>query len=119
MVDLPAPEGEDKTKSSPRRLISGPGEDDSLNVLNLFSHLVDDDLQVEADLVEFRQLGFGTQRVCLAIELLAEEIKASADRLFVTQQRSGLFEMRGETVELFSNVSFGVQQRNLVFEFFR
>src|SRR3954447_20939509 len=88
IVVLPAPEGEERTNISPRRLTSTnpddpagafiasplvPGESPSLDVLDLLAQLLDRRLELDADRGEADIRTLGAERVGLAVELLAQE----------------------------------------------
>src|SRR5689334_7483782 len=79
-VVLPAPEGDDSTRSRPRRAMRG-GEmlASLLNVLHLLSHLVDHHFQGEPRARYLRGVRLGAQRIGLAIELLRQEIELATD----------------------------------------
>src|SRR6185436_11524235 len=100
-VVLPAPEGEDKTSIRPRRWIAAASA--SFDILDLLPHALDGAFQIDAD---SRQLDVGrlrTQRIGLAIELLAEEIELAADRIVLPglgEQAARLGDVRSQAVEL-------------------
>src|SRR3569623_574806 len=87
IVVLPAPEGEERTSISPRRLTSMNPEDpvgllikpSSLDVLDLLAQLLDRRLQVDPDAGEADIGALGTERVGLAVEFLAEEVELAPD----------------------------------------
>ena len=51
----------------------------SLEVLNLFAHLLDQNLQFNRRVGHFDRGGFRAQRVGFAIEFLHQEVKAATD----------------------------------------
>ncbi len=60
MVDLPAPDGDDRTSIRPRLEMASAGLSGLLlNVLHLLAELFDGRLQVEADTGQVHVLGFG------------------------------------------------------------
>src|SRR5260221_12086579 len=82
-VVFPAPDGATTTKRFPAcfaprasRLVPRA----SLNVLHLFTHLLDEHLQLHRDARDLVGDRLGAERVRLAVELLAEEIQALAAR---------------------------------------
>src|SRR5262245_6532773 len=90
-VVLPAPAGDERINSMPRRPMPGPldtasSRPSSLNVLDLLTHLIDDGLQLQAGPCRLRIAGFGAQRVRLAIELLRQKIEPSPGRLLGAQE---------------------------------
>src|ERR1044072_2130876 len=89
IVVLPAPEGEERTSISPRRLTSMKPDDagavitlesSSLDVLDVLAQLLDRRLQVEPDAGEADIGALGAERVGLAVEFLAEEIELASHR---------------------------------------
>ena len=63
----------------PRKRGPAPGSATALlKVLHLFAHLFDQHLHFERCLGEFRIHGFGTQGVCLAVQLLHQKIETFA-----------------------------------------
>src|SRR5262245_40049323 len=82
-VVLPAPDGEDNTRASPRRAIGAPPacSPASLNVLHLLAHLIDHGLELEPGAGHVRIVGLRAERVGLAVELLGQEVEAPARRL--------------------------------------
>src|SRR5580698_5037436 len=92
-VVLPAPDGEDSTSISPRRLIS-------LDILRLLAELVDHGLERQPRAGKRDVGGFRAQRVGFAVELLRQEIELAADRVAGREKRARLLHMRAQPVEL-------------------
>src|SRR5579863_7879882 len=115
IVVLPAPEGEDRTRSRPRLMPNGePPTDRLLDVLHLLAQLLDRGLEAETDARQGDVAGFRAQGVGLAVELLAEEIEAAADRRAFAQEVAGGGEMRLQAIELLANIGLGDEQRRLL-----
>ena len=119
IVDLPAPDGDDRTSIRPRRAIRRAGvlataAEKLIDVLNLLAELLDGRLQIEPDAGEFDVRRLGAQRVRLAVQLLAEEVELPADRPTVVEQRQRRLMMRPQPVELLARVRLGGQQRRLL-----
>src|SRR6478735_7950754 len=116
-VVFPAPDGEDRTSIRPRRWISGVSA--SFDILDLLAHALDGALQIDADA---RQLDVGrlrTQRIGLAVELLAEEIEFAPYRIVgprFLQEAARLGDMGGQTVEFLAYICLADQQRHFLGE---
>ena len=94
MVDLPAPDGDDRTSINPRRAIvvfifegdevfgvEGAGlMVVSLQILNLFAELVDHDFQFQSCCRYSSGVGFGTDRIRLPVKFLCKKIELAPDR---------------------------------------
>src|SRR5262249_61055442 len=81
-VVLPAPDGEDKTSSRPRRRIGACPAcwPVSLNVLHLLAHLIDHRLELQAGARRLLVIGFGAQGVGLAVQFLCQKIQPPSGR---------------------------------------
>src|SRR5262245_14329292 len=101
-VVLPAPEGEERTSSRPRRDSSGDGGGllRLLYLLHLFAELIDDRLQRQPGADQRRVGRLGAQRVGLAVEFLRQKIEPSANRLGRVEQFTGRLDMSGQAVDL-------------------
>src|SRR6516165_545542 len=136
-VVLPAPEGEDSTNISPRRAIiacscpaavtigrlrgrpgwtEGSPPSQSFQILHLLAKLLDDALELEADIGELDVVGLGAQRVGFAIELLGEEIEPATDRSARRDQMADLRHVGGKTVELLADVGLACDQNRLLMQ---
>ena len=62
----------------------------SLDVLNLFTHLFDEDLQIDRGLRDLGIVGFGSERVCLTIEFLHHEVQPASHRLVLPEDTAHL-----------------------------
>src|SRR3989337_3036437 len=87
-VVLPAPEGDDMTSSRPLRAISVLWIT-LLNVLHLFTHLIDDCFQLKANGRQGLVEGFGTECVGFAVKLLGQKIEFAACRFGGGDQGTG------------------------------
>src|SRR5438445_6283333 len=96
IVVLPAPDGEESTRSRPRRVISmGIALScRSLNVLYPLAQLLDRRLEREPGARQLDIRRFRAQRVGLAMEFLAQEIEAPSDGDALAQQILRRREMR-------------------------
>src|SRR4051812_17433719 len=79
-VVLPAPEGEDMMRRSPRRAML-TRESCLFNVLDLLAELIDDRLELEPDCGEVAVGRLRAKRIRFAIEFLGEKIELPADGL--------------------------------------
>ena len=114
---FPAPEGQERTNSRPRRpipplLINQPAFPSPLPgrlfyVLNLFAKLFDDRLEIKPRAGEIEVLGLGAQGVGLAIELLGKEIETPPNDAATVYQFPRLGDMSAESVDLFADVGLG------------
>src|SRR5215213_4274489 len=93
---LPAPEGAVMTNSLPLPL---------LNVLHLFAHLLDQQLQFERAIGDLRAGGLGGERVRLAVQFLREEVEALARRTAVPQHAIDFRKVYGQPLELLVDVA--------------
>src|SRR5688500_1333699 len=104
-VVLPAPEGDEITNSSPRRLICVCPVD-LFNVLHLLAHLIDHRLEGKANGAQGPVLRFGAKSVGFAVKLLGEKIKFAAHRSgIVLQELKCRRHMGEEAIELFLNIA--------------
>src|SRR6476660_2277884 len=117
-VVLPAPEGEDSTKSSPRLSIRGGGACGlvSLNVLHLLSHLIDHRLQFQAGAGGFFVVGFGAQGIGFAVELLGQEIEAASGRQARAQQFARGRDVAADAFEFLLHIGAAGQNCRLLIE---
>ena len=98
-VLLPAPDGDDRMISKPRRCKA------LLHVLNLFAHLIDDHFQVKPHPGQFRSAGFRAERVGFAHEFLHQKVEFSPDLTGFGQQRPGGGDMGLQPVKLLGHIS--------------
>src|SRR5258708_981488 len=98
-VDLPAPEGLDRTNMSPRR--SPAAALGSLDIGGLLAQLVDAGLQIERHACQGEVNRFRTERVGFAVKFLGEEFKPPSSGLGASQQRMRFLGMRTKAIELF------------------
>src|SRR3990172_7293208 len=116
-VVLPAPEGDERTMSRPRRpmrTVSLPL--DLFNILNLLAHLVDDGLELETSSRCICVAGLGAQCVGFAIELLRQKVEATAGRLVQHQQLARRAYVGSQPLELLLGIRPGRKQRGLLVE---
>src|SRR5690349_1374650 len=124
IVVLPAPEGEERTSISPRRLTSMKPDDPagalislkslSLDVLDLLAQLLDRRLQVDPDVGEADIGALGAERVGLAVEFLAEEIELAPDRAPFGDEIARRRDMRGEPVQFLAHVGLAGEDRGFL-----
>src|SRR6478752_8091693 len=96
-VVLPAPEGATTTKRLPEFFAL-------LNVLDLFAHLFDEDLQLHRDARDLVRDGFRSQGVRLAVELLAEEVEPLAASTSLVEHTAIFRDVRDEARKLLVHV---------------
>src|SRR6476660_4545790 len=116
-VVLPAPDGEDRTSISPRRVTNlAFGFRDAaraislFQVLHLLAELFDHALELKSDIGQRHVVRLGADRVGLAIELLREEIETAADGTTFCDQPLGVPDMRGEPVDLLADIGLAGDQ---------
>ena len=80
----------------------------SFDILNLFTHLLDQHLEFHSDSSALAVTRFGSQSIGLAIELLQEEIESPTDGVCTHQCLPTFRDMGIEAIELF--VRFGYQE---------
>src|SRR5215212_594464 len=111
MVDFPAPDGEERIRRSPRRFrIDIP----LLHVLDLLAELLDHGLQFEAEPRQGDVVRLGADRVCLAAELLREEVEATTNRSAVSEEGARRLHVSAEPVELLADVGAGCDEHRLL-----
>ena len=69
------------------------GPDRSFDILHLFAHLIDDDLQGKPGVRRLGVARLGGQRVGFAVEFLCEEIELTADASGRGEERACCFQM--------------------------
>src|SRR5918995_2643949 len=97
-VVFPAPEGEESTSRSPRRLMSEAGRA-LFKVLHLLAQLIDHRFELEPDAADLLAPCLGAQRVGLAVELLGKEVELAADRLRRREKVAARLDMRVEPID--------------------
>src|SRR5215213_1327759 len=123
-VVLPAPEGAERMKSSPR-CIHAPGGtreiravDGStkklLHVLHLFPDLLTQHLGIEHGAGHFGIAALGAEGVELAEDLLGQEVEALAGRAGLAGHGAEVFEVRAQAVDLFADVAAVDEERRLL-----
>ena len=117
---LPAPDGDERTSISPRRT-AAPGcaccpDIALLQVLHLLAELLDDALELQADIGEFDIVRLGAERVDLAIKLLREEIEPPADGAAAGNEFACLRNVRREPIQLFAHVRLRSHQDRLLMQ---
>src|SRR4051812_26485032 len=95
-VDLPAPDGDDRIRRSPRRVSSATA---LLHVLDLLAELLDHGLEVEPEAREGDVVRLGAERVGLAPELLGEEVEPAPDCAAGCEKLARRRDMGDEPVE--------------------
>src|SRR4051812_38622705 len=75
-----------------------------LNVLHLLAHLLDEDLELDGNPRHLVRDGLGSERIRLAVELLAEEIEPLADGAALVQHALELADMGGEAAQLLLHI---------------
>src|SRR5262245_29974389 len=126
-VVLPAPEGEDRTSISPRRLISAnplccstlTAKAPLFDVLDLLAKLLDGHLEVDAQTRQLDVGRLGTKRIRLAIQLLAEKVELAADGSAGVDQRLHCADMRGQPVKFLADIRLGGKQGRFLGQTFR
>src|SRR5690242_16530562 len=122
IVVLPAPEGEERTSISPRRLTSMKPDDpaavliksSSLDVLDLLAQLLDRRLQVDADAGEADIGTLGAERVGLAVEFLAEEVELAPDGAALGDEVARRRDMGVQPVQLLAHIGLAGKHRGLL-----
>src|SRR5258707_15540060 len=79
---------------------AGGSVEGSLDVLHLLTELLDRRFKRKPDPRQLYIRRFRAQGVGFAIKLLAQEIQATPDRLFLPQQAGGLLDMRPQPLDL-------------------
>src|SRR4051812_45198207 len=115
-VVFPAPDGATTTNRLPRNGLPAPGLERAgagrdgmtgfalLNVLHLFAHLLDEDLELDRDARDLVRHGFRSERVRLAVQLLAEEVQALAACAALVEHAAEFRDVRDEARELLVHV---------------
>src|SRR5690349_20450158 len=123
IVVLPAPDGEERTSISPRRLTSMKPDDagavivlesSSLDVLDLLAQLLDRRLQVDPDTGEADIGALGAERIGLAVEFLAEEVELAPDRAALGHQIARRRNMGVEPVQLLAHIRLAGENRGFL-----
>src|SRR5690606_12236009 len=117
------PDGEESTSINPRRFSVSPSCSPAIyislfNVLNLLAQLVDDNLEIEADLGQLLLARLGAKGIGFAIEFLADEIEPPSDagfRLF-RKYLAGGCDMPAQPIKLFRNIGFRGEERELLLQ---
>ena len=108
-VDLPAPDGDERMMSMPRRGCS-------LDILNLLAHPIDDRLEGQANIGQLARGRLGAERVGLAVELLRQEVELAADRAVLRQERASGRHMGAEAVQLLGDIGLDRDERELLLQ---
>src|SRR5689334_670249 len=116
IVVLPAPEGEERTRSRPRRPISGELMRALFDVLHLLAELLDPGLELEADPGQLDVRRLGAERIGLAVELLAEKIETPASGATLGKQLARCRYVCDKPIKLLADIAARHHQCRLLSE---
>src|SRR3954447_19203346 len=115
-VVLPAPEGEERMRRSPRRWWADASATALLHVLDLLAELLHGRLEIEADPRHGHVPGLGAERIGLPAELLRQEVEAPPNRPAGAQKVARRGDVGAQAVDLLADVGARREQDRLLME---